>query len=50
MEDLLQYDLGAGLLSFAIIIGWLGIGFVILRILTLSIKRILEAVSNLSKK
>ena len=50
MEDLLQKDLGAVLLSFAIIIGWLGIGFVILRILTLSIKRILEAVSNLSKK
>jgi len=50
MEDLLQKDLGAGLLSLAIILGWLGIGFVILRIIVLSIKRILEAVFKLSKK
>tara|TARA_Y100001970_G_scaffold288149_1_gene414673 strand:+ start:46518 stop:46670 length:153 start_codon:yes stop_codon:yes gene_type:complete len=50
MEDLLQKDLGSLLLSIAIIFGWLGIGFVILRIITLSIKRILEAVLKLSKK
>tara|TARA_B100000963_G_scaffold173186_1_gene150658 strand:- start:2245 stop:2397 length:153 start_codon:yes stop_codon:yes gene_type:complete len=50
MEDFLQKDLGASLLSIAIIIGWLGIGFVILRIVALSIKRILEAVLKLSKK
>tara|TARA_B100000965_G_C19390058_1_gene668565 strand:- start:228 stop:380 length:153 start_codon:yes stop_codon:yes gene_type:complete len=50
MEDLLQKDLGSLLLSIAIIIGWLGIGFVILRITTLTIKRILEAVLKLSKK
>ena len=50
MEDLLQKDLGASLLSIAIILGWLGIGFVILRIFALSIKRILEAVFKLSKK
>ncbi len=50
MQDLLQKDLGAVLLSIAIILGWLGIGFVILRIFTLSIKRILEAVLKLSKK
>ena len=50
MEDLLQKDLGASLLSIAIIIGWLGIGFVILRIVAISIKRILEAVLKLSKK
>ena len=50
MEELLQKDLGALLLSFAIILGWLGIGFVILRLIALSIKRILEAVLKLSKK
>ena len=50
MEELLQKDLGALLLSFAIILGWLGIGFVLLRVIALSIKRILEAVLKLSKK
>ena len=50
MEDLLQKDLGASLLSIAIIIGWLGIGFVFLRIITLFIKRILEAVFKSSKE
>ena len=44
MQDLLQRDLGSTLLSLAIIIGWLGIGLVFLRILTIAIKRILEAV------
>ncbi len=44
MEDILQRDLGSTLLSLAIIIGWLGIGFVFLRILALSIKKLLEAV------
>ena len=44
MEDLLQRDLGSSLLSLAIILGWVGISFVFLRILALSIKRILEAV------
>tara|TARA_Y100001933_G_scaffold191103_1_gene190389 strand:- start:74 stop:226 length:153 start_codon:yes stop_codon:yes gene_type:complete len=50
MDEFLQKDLGSSLLSLAIIIGWLGIGFVFLRIVTLAIKRILEAVLNLSKK
>jgi len=44
MQDLLQRDLGSTLLSLAIIVGWLGIGLVFLRILTIAIKRILEAV------
>jgi len=44
MKDLLQQDLGSSLLSMSIIIGWIGISFVFLRILTLTIKRILEAV------
>tara|TARA_Y100001978_G_C23362555_1_gene277203 strand:- start:16 stop:168 length:153 start_codon:yes stop_codon:yes gene_type:complete len=50
MDEFLQKDLGSSLLSLAIIIGWLGIGFVFLRIVTLAIKRILEVVLNLSKK
>ena len=44
MQDLLQRDLGSTLLSLAIILGWLGISFVFLRILAISIKKILEAV------
>ena len=50
MDSLLQKDLGASLLSIAIIVGWLGLGFVVLRLVALSIKRILEAVLKLSKK
>ena len=50
MSDLLQNDLGSSLLSITVLLGWLGIGFVILRILTISIKRILEAVFKLSNK
>ena len=50
METLLQRDLGASLLSIVIVLGWLGLGFVVLRIVALSIKRILEAVLKLSKK
>ena len=42
MQNLLQRDLGSSLLSLAIILGWLGISFVFLRILTIMIKRILE--------
>tara|TARA_B100000242_G_scaffold270425_1_gene221913 strand:+ start:364 stop:510 length:147 start_codon:yes stop_codon:yes gene_type:complete len=44
MQTLLQRDLGSSLLSVAIIIGWLALFFVFLRILTISIKRILEAI------
>ena len=50
MSDLLQKDLGSSLLSLTVLLGWLGILFVILRILTISIKRILEAVFKLSNK
>jgi len=42
MQNLLQRDLGSSLLSVAVILGWLGLFFVFLRILTISIKRILE--------
>ena len=44
MTNFLQQDLGASLLSVFILLGWLGIGFVILRVLTLSIKRIFDFV------
>ena len=44
MQDLLQRDLGSSLLSIAVILGWIGLFFVFLRVLTISIKRILEAV------
>ena len=44
MKDLLQRDLGSSLLSLAVILGWLGLFFVFLRVLTISIKRILEAI------
>ena len=50
MENLLQKDLGSLMLSIAIILVWLGLSFIFLRILTLSIKRILEAVFKPSKK
>ena len=50
MSDLFQKDLGSSLLSITVIVGWLGIGFVFLRILTISIKKILEAVLKLSNK
>ncbi len=44
MQNLLQLDLGSTLLSIAIIIGWLGLFFTFLRVLTILIKRILEAI------
>ena len=43
MQDILQRDLGSSLLSLAIILGLIGLSLVFLRILTLLIKRILEA-------
>tara|TARA_A100001388_G_scaffold172911_1_gene129246 strand:+ start:403 stop:549 length:147 start_codon:yes stop_codon:yes gene_type:complete len=44
MQNLLQRDLGSSLLSVAVILGWLGLFFIFLRILTILIKRILEAI------
>ena len=44
INDLLQRDLGSSLLSLAIIIGLIGVSVVFLRVFTLLIKRILEAV------
>jgi len=44
MQNLLQRDLGSSLLSLAVIVGWLGLFFVFMRVLTISIKRIFEAI------
>ena len=44
MKSLTELDLGNSLLSLAIILGWLGISFIFLRIIAISIKRLLEAV------
>jgi len=44
MQNFLQRDLGSTLLSIAVILGWLGLFFVFLRVLTILIKRILEVV------
>ena len=44
MQDLLQGDLGSSMLSIAVILGWLGLFFVFLRILTIAIKRVLESI------
>ena len=44
MQEFLQRDLGSSLLSISVLFGWLGISFVLLRILAIVIKKILEAV------
>ena len=50
MQEFLQRDLGSSLLSISVLLGWIGISFVFLRILTISIKKILEAVLKKSNK
>ena len=42
MQNLLQGDLGSSLLSIAVILGWLGLFFVFLRVLTILINFIFE--------
>ena len=44
MQEFLQRDLGSSLLSISVLLGWLGLSFIFLRILTILIKKILEAV------
>ena len=44
MQEFLQRDLSSSLLSISVLLGWLGISFVFLRILAITIKKILEAV------
>ena len=43
MQEILQRDLSSSLLSISVLLGWIGISFVFLRLLALSIKKILEA-------
>ena len=43
MQEFLQRDLSSSLLSISVLLGWLGISFVFLRILAITIKKILEA-------
>ena len=50
MEKFLQKDLGSNLLSISVLLGWIGISFVVLRILAITIKKILEAVFKISDK
>ena len=50
MKEFLQRDLGSSLLSISVLLGWLGISFVFLRLLTVSIKKFLEAVFIRSNK
>ena len=50
MQEFLQRDLGSILLSISVIIGWLGISLVFLRLLAISIKKILESVFKISNK
>ena len=50
MKEFFQRDLGSILLSISVLLGWLGLSVVFLRLLALSIKRILEEVFKISKK
>ena len=44
MKEFLQQDIGSILLSISVLIGWLGISFVFLRLLAISIKKLLEVI------
>jgi len=44
MKEFLQQDIGSILLSISVLIGWVGLGFVFLRILAISIKKLLEVI------
>ena len=44
MQEFLQRDLSSSLLSISVLLGWIGISLVLLRILAITIKKILEAV------
>ena len=50
MQEFLQRDLGSSLLSISVLLGWLGISFVFLRLLAISIKKILEFLLKISNK
>ena len=50
MQEFFQRDLGTSLLSISVLLGWLGLSFVFLRLLAISIKKILESVFKNSNK
>ena len=50
MPEFLRGDLSSSLLSISVLLGWIGISFVLLRILALTIKKILEALFKNSNK
>ena len=50
MQKFLEGDLSSSLLSISVLLGWLGISFVFLRILAITIKKILEAILKNSNK
>ena len=50
MQQLLQQDLGSSLLSISVLLGWLGISFVFLRLIAISIKKVLDNVFIKSNK
>ena len=50
MQKFLQRDLGSSLLSISVLLGWLGLSFVFLRLLAITIKKILEAMFKISNK
>ena len=50
MQEILQRDLGSSLLSISVLLGWLGISFVFLRLLSISLKKILEALFKKTNK
>ena len=50
MQEYLQRDLSTSLLSISVLLGWLGISFVFLRLLAISIKKILEVVFKVTNK
>ena len=50
MQEFFQRDLSSSLLSIAVLLGWLGLSFVFLRVLALSIKKVLEAVFKNTNK
>ena len=48
MQEFLQRDLSTSLLSISVLLGWLGLSFVFLRIVAITIKKVLEAIFNKS--
>ena len=50
MQQIFQKDLSSSLLSISVLFGWLGLSLVFLRILAISIKKILEALLKNSKQ